>query len=347
MPDIVSLVSLSADDASAIRAIDTHLGLVECGSWFDGEYAQSWPAATIARYVTGTGHGTQAERDRVLAAAEIVIAGFPYPLDLRARAPRLRWVHHTPAGASNLKRGDLWGSDIAVTTSRGYGETTAIAEYAIAGIMHFAKGFDRAAADAARESFKYTSYRPRAIETKTLCVIGAGGIGREIARLGKALGMRTLGTRATAPGPAADRDFDRIDGPAALFELLAESDYVAVACQWTDATTRLLSGPAFAAMKKGASVVNVARGEIIDETALLAALDSGQVRGAALDVYVGEFEGPPPARLWARPQVLITPHTSALTDTSSRRSIALFRKNLRRYLDGDPLENRIDWTAGY
>ena len=346
MPKIVSLVKLAPGGASAIRGVDTSVELIEAGGWFEGEYVQSWPAETIVRYVRGSGRGTRTERDAILAPAEIILGGFPIPLDLRARAPGLQWVHQTPAGASNLRSGDLWGSEIAVTTSRGYGETTAIAEYAIAGIMHFAKGFDLAYADRDHLTFDHSRYAVRALEKKTLCVIGAGGIGREIARLGKALGMHTIGTRAS-PQPDDDPDFDRIEGPGALHEMLGISDYVAVSCQWTEATTNLLNDRAFAAMKSDAIVVNVARGEIIDETALLAALDSGRLGSAILDVYVGEFESPPPARLWQHPKILITPHISYRTDQSRLCAIELFCANLRRYLDGEPLENRIDWSAGY
>lgn len=347
MTNIVSLVGLSQDEADAIRAIDPAITLIEAAGAFNGEYAQTWPAATAARYVRGNGKGTQAERDAILAEAEIVLAGFPFPLDLRARAQRMKWMHQTPAGASNLRRGDLWGSNVIVTTSRGYGETTAIAEYSIAAFMHFAKGFDRAYADRDAGAFDHSQYAVRAIEKKTLCVIGAGGIGREIARLGKALGMRTVGTRASATSDTNDDCFDLVKGPAALHELLGESDFVAVSCQWTDATTNLLNADAFVAMKKNAIVVNVARGEIVDEGALLDALDSGHLRGAVLDVYVGEFESAPPVRMWQHPRVVVTPHTSGITDESRRRSVALFCSNLRRYLDSESVENRIDWGAGY
>ncbi len=346
MTTIVSLIKLAPNGVSAIRAVDPSVDLVEAGGWFEGEFADSWPAETINRYVRGTGRGTRADRDRMLASAEIIIGGFPIPLDLRARAPHLKWVHQTPAGASNLRSGDLWGSDVAVTTSRGYGETTAIAEYALAGIMNFAKGFDQAFADRERAEFQHQRYAVRAVEQKTLCVVGAGGIGREISRLGRALGMRVVATRAT-PTTDDDPDFDTIAEPSSLHELLSESDYVAVSCQWTEATTNLLDAQAFAAMKAGTIVVNVARGEIIDETALIAALDSGHLGGAVLDVYVGEFESPPPERLWRHPKILITPHISYRTDHSRLRAIELFCANLRRYLDDDPLENLIDWSAGY
>lgn len=209
MPNVVSLVALAAHEAAAIRAVDASVDLIEAGTFFQGEYASTWPPATVARYVKGDGQGTQSERDAILSGAEIVIGGFPYPLDLRARAPHLRWMHQTPAGASNLRRGDLWNTEVTVTTSRGYGETTAIAEYAIAGIMHFAKGFDRAYADRDAAQFDHTQYAVRALEKKTLCVIGAGGIGREVARLAKALGMHTVGTRSAANAGVGEAYFDR------------------------------------------------------------------------------------------------------------------------------------------
>ena len=346
MPKIVSLVKLASAAASAIRAVDAAVELVEVGGWFDGEYAQSWPAETVARYVRGAGYGTQLERDAILAEAEIILGGFPLPLDLRSRAPKLQWVHQTPAGASNLRSGDLWGSDVAVSTSRGYGETTAIAEYAIAGIMYFAKGFERANIDRERGTFDNSQYNVRSIEEKTLCVVGAGGIGSETARLGKALGMRTVGTRAS-PQPHGEPNFDQVASPAGLHDLLSKSDYVVVSCQWTESTTKLLNEQAFAAMKRGAILVNVARGEIVDENALISALDSGHLHGAILDVYVGEFDGPPDERLWKDPRVLITPHNSGATDIGNRRTIELFCRNLQAYMNGEPLENRLDWEKWY
>ena len=345
MVQVVSLLPLSPSHSAQIRAVDASIDLVEAGGCFDGEYVSTWPAVTAARYVPGKGKGTRQERDALLADAEVVVGGFPFPLDLRARAPRLRWFHQTPAGASNLLSGDLWRSDVVVTTSRGLGETTAIAEYTIAAMMYFARSFDTAIADGHQGRFDYRSYSASATETKTLCVIGAGGIGREVGRLGKALGMRVVGTRRHPGGELGD--FDCIEGPDKLHELLAQSDVVAVCCQWTPETTDLLDTAAFHAMRRGAVVINVARGEIINEPALCAALDNGQVRGAALDVYIGEFEHPPPAALWNHPRVLVTPHTSSMTDASRRRSTELLCRNLRHYLDGSPLENTVDWDVGY
>ena len=345
--NIVSLIPLSSIESTRIRDIDEGLELVEAGGWFDGEYAQTWPAATARRYVADAGQGSRKDRDAVLGKAQIAIVGFPYPLDLAARSPRLEWLHQSPAGASNLRRGDVWGRDLLVTTSRGYGETLAIAEYALAGMLHFAKGFDQALADGAEGRFDHGAYRVSGIAGKTLCVVGAGGIGRDVARLGAAMGMRVVGTRRHLERCEADAAFERIASPDALHALLAEADFIAVCCQLTPETTGLLGTEAFAATKPGAVLVNIARGEIVDETALLQALDDGVLGGAALDVYVGEFDGPPPERLWRHPKVMITPHTSTLTDTPRRRSIDLFCANLHRYLVGEELENLIDWDVGY
>ena len=149
-------------DRAKIEAVDPAIRLTDAGGWFDGEIRETWPAFTAARYLSpnSLGSGTREERDRLLAEAEIILGGWPFPLDLRARAPRLRWFHQRPAGASNLLMGDLWGSDVIVTTSRGSGNTLAMAEYAVAGILHFAKGLHRAAIDRDAGAFDHRAYRP-------------------------------------------------------------------------------------------------------------------------------------------------------------------------------------------
>src|SRR4029077_20251515 len=160
-------------DQARIAAIDPAIQLVDAGGWVDGEYRDTWPAYSSARYLArnATGQGTREERDRILAEAEVVLGGWPFPLDLRARAPKLKWFHQRPAGASNLLTGDLWGSDVAVTTSRGVGSTLAMAEYALAGILHFVKSFDRADFDRGAGAFDHRAYRPLLIEGKTSCVV--------------------------------------------------------------------------------------------------------------------------------------------------------------------------------
>ena len=353
MPEVrvLSIQRVRAADRQRIEAVDPSIRFTDAGGWFDGEYRETWPEASASRYLppASAGHGSREERDRLLAEAEVILAGWPFPLDLRVRARRLKWFHQRPAGASNLLLGDLWGSDVTVTTSRGAGNTLAMAEYAVAGILHFAKGLHRAVADRAAGAFDHRAYRPLLVHGKTACVVGAGGIGRDVGRLCAALGMRVIGTRRQTPPPGAPLPdgFAELGGPGDLARFLPDSDFVVVCCQWTPETTRLFDKERFAAMKPGGVFVNVARGEIVDEAALAEALDSGHLRGAALDVYVGEFEHPPPARLWSHPNVLITPHVSGASDDERHRGIDLFCDNLRAYLDGRPLQNVIDWERGY
>jgi phosphoglycerate dehydrogenase-like enzyme len=346
----LSIQRIGAADRAKIEAVDPAVRLTDAGGWFDGEYRDTWPAYSVARYLApiATGQGTREERDRLLAEAEVILGGWPFPLDLRARAPRLKWFHQRPAGASNLLIGDLWGSDVAVTTSRGSGNTLAMAEYAVAGILHFVKNFPRAAADREAGRFDHRAYRPLLIEGKTTCVVGVGGIGREVGRLCAALGMRVVGTRRSPqPNETPPTGFSELAAAAELDRLLPQSDFVVICCQWTPETTRLFNHDRFALMKPDSILVNVARGEIIDEDALADALDQGHLRGVALDVYVGEFEHPPPARLWSDPRVLITPHVSGASDDERHAAIELFCENLRAYLDGKKLRNVIDWQRGY
>jgi phosphoglycerate dehydrogenase-like enzyme len=348
--NILGIQRIAAADRARIEAVDPSIRYTDAGGWFDGEIRETWPAYTASRYLSPSslGRGTRAERDALLAAAEIILGGWPFPLDLRARAPRLRWFHQRPAGASNLRRGDLWGSDVVATTSRGAGSTLAIAEYAVAGILYFAKTFDRVALDRAAESFDHRPYRSLLLDGKTVCIVGVGGIGQDVGRLCAGLGMRVVGTRnAPQPNAPLPAGFSEIGGPTALDGFLGQSAFVVISCQWTPQTDRLFDAERFAKMRPGSVLVNVARGEIVDEDALCDALQRNHLRGAALDVYVGEFEHPPPARLWSDPRVLITPHVSGSSDDNRHAAIDIFCDNMRAYLEGRPLRNVIDWQRGY
>ncbi len=348
----VLVIGAASDEALVqIAAVDPRLTVVDARGWFDVEIRETWPPWTVQRYLgqRESPPTSREQRDRVLATAEVILGGFPVPLDLRTRAPRLRWFHQMPAGASNLLTSDLWGSDVMATTSRGQDDTRRpYAEYVLASLLHFARGFPQAYDDQRRHAFDHRSYRPILLQGKTVCVIGAGGIGLDVARLCAAAGMRVVGTRRQVPaGAALPAEFSRLESADGLLDLLPESDAVVVCCQWTPETTKLLNQTAFAAMKPGAMLVNVARGEIIDEAALLDALLDGKLRGVALDVYTGEFEREPDQRLWDDPRVLITPHVSGGTDVPHQRPVDLFCTNLRAYLAGRPLVNVVDWERGY
>ena len=348
--EVLVIPPVSDEALARITNVDRRIKVVDARGWFDVEIRATWPEWTVVRYLGARKYpaSTLEERNRVLATAEVVLLGWPPLKDLRARASRLKWVHELTAGASNFLETDLWGSDVLVTTSRGFANRRPVAEYVLASFLHFSRDLHLSYRDQKRHLFDPRTYDPVLVRDKTVCVVGAGGIGQEVAKLCTAAGMRVVGTRRrVVPGDALPPGFARLEEAHALYDLLRESEFVAVCCPWTRETTNLIGREAFAAMRPGTVLVNIARGEIVDEEALLRALGEGKLRGVALDVYVGEFERPPDSRLWDDERVVITPHVSAATDVSEHRGVELFRQNLGRYLEDRPLENVIDWERGY
>jgi glyoxylate/hydroxypyruvate reductase A len=333
-----------------IAKVDHRVKVVDARGWFDVELRATWPQWTVDRYLGSRRYPAtnRAQRDQALASAEIMLIGWPPVKDIRARAPRLKWLHQLPAGASNFLDTDLWESNVFVTTSRGLTNRRPMAEYVLASFLHFARGLHLSYRDKQRHQLDHHSYDPITIRGKTVCVVGAGGIGQEVGQLCGTAGMRVVGTRReVASQVERPPNFARLESAHALHELLRESEFVAVCCPWTRETHHLIGAEAFAAMKPGTVLVNIARGEIVDEEALIIALAEGQLRGFATDVYDGEFERAPDARLWDHENVVITPHVSAVTDVSEHQGVKLFCDNLREYLDGRPLTNVIDWQRGY
>jgi len=348
--EVLVIPQVSDSALERIAKVDHRINIVDARGWFDGELRATWPQWTVDRYLGDREYPetTLDQRNQALAKAEIVLLGWPPVKNLAARAPRLKWVHQLPAGASNLFDTDLWTTGAILTTSRGLTNKRPMAEYVLAGFLHFARGFHLSYRDRRRHRFDHHTYHPINIRDKTACIIGAGGIGQEVARLCAAAGMRVVGTRRNvAPGTPLPAGFARLERAAALHELLRESEFVAVCCPWTTETTNLIGGEAFAAMKPGTVLVNISRGEIVDEDALKQALADGKLRGVAMDVYAGEFEGPPDLTLWDDERVIITPHVSAVTDVSEHQGLKLFCENLTRFLESRPLENVIDRQRGY
>ena len=347
----VLLMPQLADEAlQRIQSVDRRIKIIDARGWFDVELRATWPQWTVERYIGARKSPASSlqERNQVLAAAEVVLTGWPPLKDLRARAPRLKWVHELPAGASNFLDTDLWGSNILVTSSRGLTNRRPMAEYVLASFLHFARGLHLSYAEKQRRRFDHQAYHSIIVRDKTVCIVGAGGIGQEVANLCAAAGMRVIGTRRRASAPASlPPGFARLESADRLHDLLRESEFVAITCPWTKETHHLIGRAAFAAMKPRTVLVNISRGEIIDEEALLQALTEGKLRGVALDVYDGEFERAPDPRLWEDARVVITPHVSALTDVSEHGGVKLFCENLARYLESQPLENVIDWQRGY
>lgn len=312
-----------------------------------------WLAAVDPRLEVLDGNALAREIDSgkpLLERADVILLGYPVPHGIIERAPHLRWVQHTQAGVSNLHGTDLWHSPVMLTSSRGAVLATGIAEYVLAGANYFARGLHEATRQKAAGEFSEDGYTLRTLTGATIGIVGLGGIGAEVARLARAAGMQVVATRRSVTSPKRDAEGVDLLLPAdGVAELAAASDFVAVCAQLTPATQGLISAGVLAAMKPSTVLINVARGEVIDEDALIAALQNGRIAGAVLDVYAGELAGRPPRReLVELPQVVLTPHISGLGDPRGDEPVKrLFAENFRRYLEGQPLVNLVDRSRGY
>jgi phosphoglycerate dehydrogenase-like enzyme len=347
---VVLITPVSASEVADIEAVDARLQVHNAWRLFAPELVADWPSHTVEWYLPRafTNMQDSAEdrhrRDALLNEAEVVCIGFPFPTRLVQRAPRLRFVQQLPAGVSNLVRGDLWHASVPVTSGRGAGNTLPIAEWAIAAAVALCKELPRAITQRAAGHLERAPFRGRQVAGKTLGVVGLGGIGSEVARLGAALGMRVIGTRLSSE-PV--EHVEQLLAPRQLHELLAASDIVVLSTQLTPETQHVIDRAALAAMRPGAFLLNVARGELIDQMALIESLRSGHLGAFAADVYDGEFERQPPPELLALDNVILAPHISGQTEHPSRAALEIFRENLRRCLDAQPLVNQVDWERGY
>jgi phosphoglycerate dehydrogenase-like enzyme len=263
------------------------------------------------------------------------------------RAACVRWVHSTAVGIGNLLHPELVASPIPLTNSRGV-HADPIAEHAIALLLALRRSVPLAVArQQAREWAQDEIYRREAppLDRTTVAVIGLGAIGVRVARLASGLGMTVIGVRKNLSAPLPPGVADVV-AAGRLHDALARADAVVLAVPDTRTTRRLMGASEFAAMKRGSLLINVARGQLVDEHALAEALTSGHLGGAGLDAFVPE---PLPAQsaLWTLPNVLITPHTAAFGGNYWRPAVDLFIENRRRFGAGEPLINLVDKTRGY
>ena len=260
-------------------------------------------------------------------------------------APGLRFVQATSAGAGQqVKAAELTAEElerVAIASSSGV-HAVPLAEWSLFGILALRKGLPRLRADARERRFEH--YAVDELRGTTLLVVGVGAIGSEVARLGAAFGMRVVGVRREPGRPAPH--VDELHGPERLDELAARADAIVITLPLTDETRRLVSRRTIAAMRDDAILVNVGRGGVVDEEALVEALQAGRLRGAALDVFETE---PLPASspLWELDNVILSPHTAALSVHENERIVELFAENLRRYLAGDELLSRVRTSVFY
>lgn len=258
----------------------------------------------------------------------------------RLVTPRLRWVQSCSSGVGHILNLGLLGDDVLLTNAAGV-HAAALAESVIAGVLSHAKRLpERVARQRER---RWEELHCRELRGQTMLVIGTGNIGLATARLAGAFQMRLLGVRAT---PAPLDGFERVGGPADLHDLLAEADYIVIACPLTPETEGLLGPDAFAVTKRGAYLLNVSRGKVVQEAALLAALGDGTLSGAYLDAHAQE-PLPDDHPLWDAPGVSIIPHDSHSSPYIGDNIVDLFAENLRCYLAGESLRNVVDRRRGY
>lgn len=280
----------------------------------------------------------QEARWRTLLAEADILFDFDYPNinELPQLAPKLKWIQATSAGIGQLvKRTGLIDTEIVFTTASGI-HATALAEFCAMAILMFAKDAFRLAAE--KEKRHWARYCGRQVAGTTLGVVGLGRVGRAVARLGRCLGMQVVGIKRSVAGiDLATLPVDELLPPEGLPALLPRADYLVLITPHTDATDKLLGAAEIAAMKPGAVLINIARGAVVDEPALLEALRSGHLGGAALDVFAHE-PLPPDSPLWELPNVLISPHSASTVAQENAELTARFCRNLRHFLAGEPLD---------
>ena len=293
-----------------------------------------------------------------LPSTEILYA-FYVPDELQTLAPRLRWVQLHTAGADHILDRPIMSSDLAITTASGI-HATPIAEYVFASILAYrwqVPLWTNCQRERSWPSGRRQTYARPELRGSALGIVGYGSIGREVGRIARGFGMRVLALRRSTgraeEGYAVDYTGDpegyvpeRFFPPEALNTMLAECDYVVIALPLTPETHHYIGRDELQAMKPGAYLVNIARGPIVDEEALVEALRRGWLAGAGLDVFEEE---PLPAEspLWEQENVLISPHVAGFSPRYDERAAELFAQNLARYIAGEPLLNLVNREKGY
>jgi phosphoglycerate dehydrogenase-like enzyme len=313
---------------------------------------QGWHIHVVRALTSSDGDGPPQPSDESMQAvreAEVYF-GFGIPRPLFLEATRLRWVHSAAAGVGTALYPEMVASDVQLTNSAGV-HAIPIAEYVVAGVLHFFRGLDVAAEQqqARRwdKAFFVADDSPvREVGGARVLVVGAGGIGSQVAIRLSALGATCVGLRRR-PELGAPEGFERVAGPEALDAELPRADVVVLTAPLTPQSAGWFTADRLKLLKNGSILVNVARGALIDENALVAELQTKRLRGAVLDVFQAEplaSDSP----LWQLRTVLLTPHISPVSPGRFwPRALEIFRDNWRRYDRGEPLRNLVDKQAGY
>jgi phosphoglycerate dehydrogenase-like enzyme len=284
---------------------------------------------------------------RVLAESDAAFAAF-LDKDLVPSLTRLRWVQAPAAGVAHMLSSELAASPIVLTSARGV-RARAIAEHVMLMALALARQLPlvlrRQAGHAWALDEIETAGMIRTLHGKQLGVVGLGSIGGEVARLAAAFGMRVVGIRKRTETPAPT-GVEMVLPPGRLTELLSSSDVIVLAAALTAETRRLVNREALAHVKRGAWLINISRGQLVDDEAMIEALRDGRLGGAALDVFSREPLAPD-SPYWDLANVIVTPHVSGAMEDYWTPLVGLFAENLRRFEKGESLINVVDKAAGY
>ena len=323
-------------------AVHHRFALWNAPAWVPGKLRQEFPQLDVVQLPSYDDIETH------IRDAEILIAWSVRPEQIK-HARNLRWIHSPAAAVHQLVYPEIVESDIVLTNAREINGPV-VAEHVLAQIFALAKKLPQAVRLQQKHVWGQELLwnelpRVREVAGATLGLVGLGSIGREVARRAAALGMRVIALREHAEKGSSE-GVETVLPTTQLDQLLTQSDYVVLATPVTPSTTGLVNAARLARMKPDACLINVGRGPLIDEAALADALRSHRLGGAALDVFPKEpLPGDSP--LWDLENLLITPHTAALTDKLWSRHYDLIRENLRRYLAHEPLLAMVDKDKGY
>lgn len=325
--------------AARLLAVDGRVEPVVLPIDEDGEWATVNPTVPCDEPPPWA-RGVARERRDVLARSEVLIA-LHAPKDLPSHAPKLRWIQSVGAGVEQFARAGVPRDRVVLTNASGV-SAPSMAEWVLGRLLQVWKRFREADAHQQKHAFERTYGRTFA--GATVGIVGLGSIGREVSLRLRPLGVRVLGQRRSyRPGDPIEHA-DAMFGLDQLHDMLGQCDAVVVAAPATPDTRHLIDAKALAAMRSDAVLVNVARGSLVDEAALVAALRQGGIAAAVLDVF---DEEPLPAEspIWELPNAYVSAHSSVSVDRYMEDVFDLFEDNLRRYVAGEPLRNRVHMEA--
>ncbi len=325
--NVILATPASEEAKQAIKAVSPRINLVDVSDLSRRDYQGDLQA--------------RKELDNILAEAEISY-GMRIPTNLLARAPKLKWIQVTSAGVDRYLNDEFRRSPIILTNASGV-HATPIGEFVVSLMLMFAK--NAVTFFEAKQQKQWMRTPGTVLNGKTVGVVGLGSIGQEVARLCKAFRMRVIATRRS-PTKRTARNVDLLLPPNGLPRLLEESDYVALCVPLTPETRNLMSTAEFKMMKPGAYIINIGRGPVIDEAALVHALQEKQIAGAGLDVFAVE-PLPLESKLWDMPNAIISPHVSGGREDYEVGALDIFCRNLHRYIEGKRLINVVNKEKGY